>query len=83
MSPVEHTTGATQNRAKRVVRVQDTENACLGFGNGLDFKMGRSIKNKKVVHNRLLLALANGTGHQIEKFGNPNLCGGGVLTGLT
>jgi hypothetical protein len=51
-------------------------------GNGLDFKMGRSIKYKKVPHNRLLLALANGMGHNIEKFGNPNLCGGGVLTGL-
>ena len=45
--------------------------------------MGRSIKYKKVPHNRLLLALANGMGHHIEKFGNPNLCGGGVLTGLT
>ena len=51
-------------------------------GNGLDFKMGRSIKYKKVPHNRLLLALANGMGHHIEKFGNPGLCGGGVLTGL-
>jgi Protein of unknown function (DUF1552) len=52
-------------------------------GNGLDFKMGRSIKYKNVPHNRLLLALANGMGHHIERFGNPNLCGGGVLTGLT
>jgi len=52
-------------------------------GNGLDFRMGRSLKFKKVPHNRLLLALANGMGHHIEKFGNPNLCGGGVLTGLT
>jgi Protein of unknown function (DUF1552) len=52
-------------------------------GNGLDFRMGRSLKFKKVPHNRLLLALANGMGHHIEKFGNPSLCGGGVLTGLT
>ena len=51
-------------------------------GNGLDFKMGRSIKYKKVPHNRLLLALANGMGHHIEKFGNPKLCDRGVLTGL-
>jgi Protein of unknown function (DUF1552) len=51
-------------------------------GNGLDFKMGRSLKYKKVPHNRLLLAFANGMGHHIEKFGNPNLCGTGVLTGL-
>ena len=50
-------------------------------GNGLDFKMGRSIKYA-IPHNRLLLALANGMGHHIERFGNPNLCGGGVLTGL-
>jgi hypothetical protein len=52
-------------------------------GNGLDFRMGRSLKYKKVAHNRLLLALANGMGHHIEKFGNPNLCAEGVLTGLT
>ncbi len=52
-------------------------------GNGLDFKMGRSLKYKSVPHNRLWLALANGMGHHIEKFGNPNLCGGGVLTGLS
>jgi hypothetical protein len=51
-------------------------------GNGLDFKMGRSIKYKHVAHNRLLLALANGMGHHIERFGNPELCKGGVLTGL-
>jgi len=52
-------------------------------GNGLDFRMGRSIKYKKVPHNRLLVALANGMGHHIEKFGNPDFCGGGVLPGLT
>jgi hypothetical protein len=48
-------------------------------GNGLDFKMGRSVKYPKVPHNRLLLALAHGFGHRIEKFGNPNFCGGGPL----
>ena len=52
-------------------------------GNGLDFKMGRSLKFRKLPHNRLLLSLANGMGHRIEKFGNPNLCGGGVLPNLT
>jgi hypothetical protein len=52
-------------------------------GNGLDFRMGRSLKYKNVPHNRLLLALANGMGHHIERFGNPNLCGDGVLSGLT
>jgi hypothetical protein len=52
-------------------------------GNGLDYRMGRSLKYKNVPHNRLLLALANGMDHHLERFGNPNLCGGGVLTGLT
>jgi hypothetical protein len=48
-------------------------------GNGLDFKMGQARKFSKVPHNRLLLALAHGFGHRIEKFGNPNFCGGGAL----
>jgi hypothetical protein len=52
-------------------------------GNGLDFRMGRSIKYPMVAHNRLLLSLAHGFGHQIDRFGNPNLCGDGPLTGLT
>jgi Protein of unknown function (DUF1552) len=52
-------------------------------GNGLDFRMGRSLKYKRMPHNRLLLALAHGFGHRIEKFGNPNFCGGGVLPDLT
>ena len=52
-------------------------------GNGLDFKMGRSLKYRKVPHNRLLLALAHGFGHRIERFGNPNFCGGGPLPDLT
>jgi hypothetical protein len=52
-------------------------------GNGLDFEMGRSLKYKKVAHNRLLLSLAHGFGHRIEKFGNPDYCGDGPLNGLT
>jgi Protein of unknown function (DUF1552) len=49
-------------------------------GNGLDFKTGRSLKFQKAPHNRLLLTLAHGFGHRIEKFGNPNFCGGGPLS---
>ncbi len=49
-------------------------------GGGLDFKMGRSLKYTKVPHNRLLLSLAHGFGHRIEKFGNPDFCGGGPLS---
>ncbi|MCA1685798.1 MAG: DUF1552 domain-containing protein, partial [Planctomycetia bacterium] len=52
-------------------------------GNGLDFKMGRSVKYPKLSHNRLLLALAQGMGHDLKTFGNPNFCGDGVLPDLT
>jgi hypothetical protein len=49
------------------------------LGGGLGFKMGRSLKLKKEAHNRLLLALAHGFGHRLEKFGNPELSVGGPL----
>jgi hypothetical protein len=52
-------------------------------GNGLDFRMGRALKYPRLPHNRLLLALAHGFGHRIERFGNPNFCGEGVLPDLT
>ena len=50
-------------------------------GGGLGFKTGRSVKYPKggVPHNRLLLSLAHGFGHRIEKFGNPDFCGAGPL----
>lgn len=51
-------------------------------GGGLDFKMGRSMKYPKIPHNRLLLSLAHGFGHEIDRFGNPDYCGDGPLTGL-
>lgn len=52
-------------------------------GNGLDFKMGRSLKFPRVPHNRLHLSLAHGFGHRITKFGNQNFCGDGPLPNLT
>jgi hypothetical protein len=52
-------------------------------GGGLDYHMGRSLRFKKVPHNRLLMALAHGMGHEIKTFGNPNYCKDGALTGLT
>jgi hypothetical protein len=52
-------------------------------GNGLDFKMGRSIKYPKVPHNRLLLSLAHGMGHRLKTFGNPDFCGEGPLPKLS
>ncbi len=51
-------------------------------GNGLDFKMGRSLKFPKggVAHNRLLMAFAHGFGHNIKEFGHPNFCKDGPLS---
>jgi hypothetical protein len=52
-------------------------------GNGLDFKMGRSLKYPRQPHNRLLLSLAHGFGHSLPRFGNPDYCGDGPLSNLT
>lgn len=52
-------------------------------GGGLGFDMGRSLKYSNVNHNRLLMSLANGFGHKLDKFGNPNFCGEGLLPNLT
>jgi len=52
-------------------------------GNGLGFRMGRSLKYPRLPHNRLLLSLAHGFGHRIPRFGNPDLCGEGPLPQLT
>ena len=51
-------------------------------GNGLDFKMGRSVKFNSLPHNRLLMSLAHGMGHPIKRFGNGDFCGDGPLPGL-
>ena len=53
------------------------------IGNGAGFKMGRSLNYPSLPHNRLLLALAHGYGHHIEKFGNPDFSAGGPLPNLT
>ena len=45
-------------------------------GNGLDFKMGRSIKYKKLPHNRLLLSLAHGFGPRPQAVRQPGLLRG-------
>jgi len=49
------------------------------IGGGLGFRMGRSLKLGGISHNRLLMSLAHGFGHQIPSFGNPNHCGDGPL----
>jgi len=52
-------------------------------GNGLGFTMGRAIDFKGVPHNRLHLAIAHAMGHTgLIRFGNPDYCGDGPLTGL-
>jgi hypothetical protein len=52
-------------------------------GNGLGFKMGRALDFGHLPHNRLLMSLAHGFGHRIDRFGNPDYCGGGILPNLT
>ncbi len=52
-------------------------------GGGLDFRMGRALRFPKVAHNRLLMSFAHAFGHRIDRFGNPDYCGDGVLTELT
>ncbi|MEX0742347.1 MAG: DUF1552 domain-containing protein [Phycisphaeraceae bacterium] len=51
-------------------------------GGGLDFDMGRSVQyeGRGVAHNRLLMSLAHGFGHHIDRFGNPDFCADGPLT---
>jgi hypothetical protein len=49
-------------------------------GGGLDFTMGRSLKFRRQPHNRLLMALAHGFGHNIDRFGNPDFCDRGPLS---
>jgi len=55
----------------------------LMVGNGLGFTMGRCLDYKGVPHNRLHLAIAHAMGHTgLVRFGNPDYCGDGPLTGL-
>jgi hypothetical protein len=48
-------------------------------GGGLGFQMGRSLKLGQVPHNRLLMSIARGFGHELKTFGNPDYCGAGAL----
>ncbi|MEN9022709.1 MAG: DUF1552 domain-containing protein [Verrucomicrobiales bacterium] len=49
------------------------------LGDGFGFDMGRSLAYEKLSINRLWMAFAHGAGHQLESFGNPELCEGGAL----
>ncbi len=52
-------------------------------GNGLGFRMGRSVKFPNLPHNRLLMSLAHAFGHEIKRFGNPDYCGDGGMPNLS
>jgi len=53
------------------------------LGGGLGFTTGRAVEFNDVAHNRLLVSLAHAMGHTaLERFGNPDHCGDGPLTGL-
>jgi len=55
----------------------------LMLGGGLGFATGRAAEFPDVAHNRLLISLAHAMGHtSLERFGNPDHCGEGPLTGL-
>jgi hypothetical protein len=49
------------------------------LGEGLGFKMGRSLNMKGAAHNRLHLAMAHAVGHHLKTFGNKALSQGGPL----
>ena len=49
------------------------------LGEGLGFKMGRSLDMKGAAHNRLHLAMAHAVGHPLKTFGNKKLSQGGPL----
>jgi len=52
-------------------------------GSGLGFTTGRAMQFQNLPHNRLLLSLAHAMGHlELKRFGNPDYCIDGPLTGL-
>jgi hypothetical protein len=55
------------------------------LGGGLGLKTGRAMRVEGGGHhNRLLLSIAHAMGHtSLERFGNPDYCGEGPLTGLS
>jgi hypothetical protein len=51
-------------------------------GGGIGWKTGRALNFDHVPHNRLLMSISEAMGHPVESFGNPDMCAGGVLSGL-
>ncbi|HZZ26491.1 MAG TPA: DUF1552 domain-containing protein [Pirellulales bacterium] len=52
-------------------------------GGAPGFRMGRKLDFPLVPHNRLWLSVAHTFGHELKRFGNPDYCSSGPLTGLT
>ena len=49
------------------------------IGNGMGFRMGRSLNLKATAHNRLMISMAHAMGHNIKYFGNKKLSQGGPI----
>jgi len=49
------------------------------IGNGMGFRMGRSLNLKGTAHNRLMISMAHAMGHNIKYFGNKKLSQGGPI----
>ena len=49
------------------------------IGNGMGFRMGRSLNLKGTAHNRLMISMAHEMGHNIKYFGNKKLSQGGPI----
>ena len=49
------------------------------IGNGMGFRMGRSLNLKGTAHNRLMISMAHAIGHNIKYFGNKKLSQGGPI----
>jgi len=82
-SLLDHTTILWTNELGEGNSHSHTDIPWVLVGNGLGFSMGRAADYGGVPHNRLLLALAHAMGHtQLNRFGNPDYCGDGPLTGL-
>jgi hypothetical protein len=53
-------------------------------GSGLGFKTGRMMSAGGKPHNQLLLSIAHAMGlSDLDRFGNPDFCSDGPLTGLS
>lgn len=79
-SMLDHTTIVWTNELGKGSSHTHENTPFVMVGGGLDFQMGRSLKLGGVAHNRLLMTLAAGFGHELKSFGNPDYCGDGLLS---